>query len=537
VRGDAGAGQIALVLHAHLPFVRHPEHERFLEEDWLYEAISECYLPLLDVFFGLVEDQVPFQLTLVLTPTLLAMLSDSLLIQRTIGHFDRLLELAEREVLRTSTDERFHPLALFYRDHFQRYRALFHDTFQCDIVRAFRMLAATRQVELITSAATHAFLPLHARQPAVVRAQIRTAVAEHQRLLGEPPAGIWLPECGYYEGLEEILADCGLSYFFCDAHGILFGNPRPQFGVYAPIFCPNGVAAFGRDLTTSRQVWSSMEGYPGDPEYREFYRDIGFDLDLDYIRPYIEPTGKRKTTGFKYYRITGRTEDKLPYRPAEARQRAQVHAAHFLSERVKQFSTLTKELSALTPLVVAPYDAELFGHWWFEGPLFLDALFRSAAATPGVQFSTPSRYRARHATLQIVQPALSSWGQHGYSRVWLNQTNDWIYPHLHWAAAEMIALANDFPNATGIIRRALNQAGRELMLAQSSDWAFIINMGTMVDYAVRRTKEHLLAFRRLRDELRAKTVDRAYLQELEARHNLFPDFDYRSYRDKKSSAT
>ena len=126
------AGQLALVLHAHLPFVRHPEHERFPEEDRLYEAIGECYLPLLDVFFGLVNHDVPFQLTLVLTPTLLAMLSDTLLIQRMVHHFDRLLELAEREVLRTRTDERFHPLALFYRDHFQRYRSLFQNTFQCD---------------------------------------------------------------------------------------------------------------------------------------------------------------------------------------------------------------------------------------------------------------------------------------------------------------------------------------------------------------------------------------------------------------------
>lgn len=523
-------GFLAIVLHAHLPFVRHPEHADFLEEDWLYEAISETYLPLLEVFHRLAEEQVPFRLTLTLSPTLLAMLRDPLLISRYERRLEKLCELADKEVHRTLQDAALHPLARFYRAHFEGLRAAFVDRYRRDLVAGFARLADAGHLELITCGATHGFLPLMQQVPEAVHAQLAVAVRSHEAQLGRKPTGIWLPECGYYPGLDRLLAEAGLRFFFLDAHGLANARPRPLHGVYAPVFTPSGVAAFGRDPESSQQVWSSETGYPGDPVYREFYRDVGFDLPLDYVRPYVQPTGARKNTGIKYYRITGRTEHKALYDPAAARARAELHAGNFMFNRERQIEHLASRMGGRKPMVVAPYDAELFGHWWFEGPQFLEALIRkSAREQQTYALSTPVDYLRAHPENQRVEPPMSSWGERGDARMWLDEANDWIYRHLDHAARRMVALAKDFPAPDPLERRALDQAARELLLAQSSDWAFIMRTGTMVDYAVRRTKEHLLRVLRLDDQLRRHAVDGEWLAGVEARNNLFPELDHKVY--------
>ncbi|MCL2338007.1 MAG: DUF1957 domain-containing protein, partial [Firmicutes bacterium] len=271
-------GNLCIVLHGHLPFVRHPEDEHFLEERWFYEAVTECYVPLIMAFEELVDEGVPFRLTFSLSPTLITMLTDRLLQERYLRHLDQLLELAEKEIRRTEHSD-FHPVAVMYRDRFRRIRHVFAEKYGCNLISAFKRLQELDRLEVITCAATHGFLPLLLTQPGAVRAQVGVAVDLYARHFGGPPAGFWLPECAYAHGIEDILHEFGLKYFFTDTHGVLFASHRPKFGVFAPVFCPNGVAVFGRDLESSRQVWSANEGYPGDFDYREYYRDIGHDLD------------------------------------------------------------------------------------------------------------------------------------------------------------------------------------------------------------------------------------------------------------------
>lgn len=529
-------GYHALVLHAHLPFVRHPEYEQFLEEDWLYEAITETYLPLLERFDRLVDDGVRFRLTMTMTPPLVSMLRDELLMKRYAREIDRLCELADREVHRTRGDATYQPLAQYYRDHFGHMRHLFHDRYRGDLVGAFRRLQDEGVLEIITCGATHGFLPLMQTYPEAVRAQVSVAAAHYRQNFGRDPRGIWLPECGYYPGVERALAQENIRFFFVDTHGLLDAAPRPRYGAYAGLYTNAGVAAFARDQESSVQVWSADSGYPGDPVYREFYRDIGFDLDYDYIRPYIQPTGARKNTGIKYHRITGKVglNEKEPYNPWAARERAQVHAGNFMFNRERQIEHLANALGR-PPIVVSPYDAELYGHWWYEGPDFIDAYIRKATFDQQTyKLASPIDYLAEMPEQQVATPPMSSWGAQGYAAVWLDPSNDWIYRHLHKAAERMIALARDLPDAQDSLqRRALNQAARELLLAQSSDWAFIMTTGTMVEYAERRTKEHVANFTRLHDELRAGHVDAAHLSFLEDRHNIFPDIDYRVYRPEE----
>jgi 1,4-alpha-glucan branching enzyme len=289
------------------------------------------------------------------------------------------------------------------------------------------------------------------------------------------------------------------------------------------------VLFFGRDPESTRQVWSSTEGYPGDPDYREYYRDVGFDLDREALGACAHPMGIGRNTGIKYHRVTG-SDEKQPYVRKQALLRAREHGKNFFSNRRRQVGSLREKMDR-APLVVAPYDAELFGHWWYEGPEWLGHVLRNTASDGEVLgLSTPADYLARHPVNQHATPSQSSWGYKGYSEMWLNGKNDWVYPHLHAAADRMVAAAGARPEARGLEKRALDQAARELLLAQASDWAFIMSQGTVVPYAVKRTQDHLERFHRLLGSLEARGIDEVFLSDIETKDNLFPELDYRVYR-------
>jgi 1,4-alpha-glucan branching enzyme len=518
-------GYLSLVLHAHLPFVRHPEHEKFLEENWLFEAITETYVPLLEMLERWRTDGLRAPLTLSLTPTLCSMLSDPLLQDRYTRHLNDLIDLAEKELHRTHWQKPLNDLARFYHDRFLAVRD-FYLARGRNLVGAFRQAQDLEQLHIITSAATHALLPLLARHQPSVRAQILVARDHYRSCFGRDPRGIWLPECAYVEELEPVLQEANLRWFVVDSHGLLHARPRPLYALAAPVFTASGAAAFGRDLDSARQVWSRDEGYPGDLRYRDFYRDIGFDLEFEYLKPHL-PAAERGFTGIKYFRVTGASREKELYDRAAALQAAAGHADHFVAGRVAQVQRLAGHMDR-PPLVVAPYDAELFGHWWYEGPEFLDCVARKACAAPqALEFITPEEYLHRHATNQVATPGPSSWGEEGYWRVWLNDANQWIYPHLEAAQERMTELARRFANPTGLQERGLKQAARELLLAQASDWPFIMRTGTSPEYARKRVKAHLLRFTTLYEQLTGAGVDESSLAQIEARDNLFPEVEYR----------
>ncbi len=428
------SGSLALILHAHLPFVRHPEHEHFLEEDWLFEAITETYIPLLQMMQRLMNDGVPFKLTMSITPTLCAMLQDQLLRERYVQHLDLLIDLATRERKRNRNHQELQQLARFYFDIFSASRRFFVDEWKCDLLSAFRELRETGRLEIIASAATHGLLPILQQQsPQAARAQVLIGRDLYVDLFGTEPIGFWLPECAYAPGLESLLQGANIRWFVLDAHGVMLGKPPPQRAIYVPCYAPAGPAIFALDRDSSRQVWSAQEGYPGDPAYREFYRDVGFDLPMEHLAQIAR--GQRKFAGMKYHRITGRDKEKELYDREAAEKAAETHAVHFLEQRQRQIC----EISGLgfDPVIVVPFDAELFGHWWFEGPRFLEHFIRKAGREQDLRLTTPSDYLAAHPTLQIIQPAASTWGQNGHLSVWLDQTNAWIYPQLHAAGTPL----------------------------------------------------------------------------------------------------
>ena len=540
-------GHFAIILHAHLPFVRHPEHEHFLEEEWLFEAITETYIPLLRTMQRLIDDCVPFKLTMSITPTLCAMLQDQLLCERYVQHLELLIDLAARERKRNRKHSQLRELADFYVSLFSETRRLFVDEWKYDLLSVFRELQQTGGLEIIASAATHGLLPILQQQsPRAARAQVLIGRDTYIESFGGEPAGFWLPECGYAPSLGSILREANLRWFVVDAHGLLFGTPRPCRSVYAPCYAPAGPAAFARDPAASRQVWSAQEGYPGDPAYRDFYRDIGFDLPIEHLGPIAR--GTRKFSGVKYHRITGRGEEKQLYDRTAAENAAAQHATHFLEQCHQQIREIGE--MGFEPIIVAPFDAELFGHWWFEGPIFLEQFIRCASNESDFRLTTPSEYLAAHPTQQIVEPAASTWGDKGHLAVWLDPSNAWIYPQLNVATQKMSELAEQtsavagqsrkhsgLPNqpsageapALQITDRVLKQLARELLLAQASDWAFLMKTGTAREYATQRTIDHLDRFNRLHDQFVTNNLDEEFLCDCERRDNIFPNVNWHYY--------
>ncbi|MBA3962013.1 MAG: DUF1957 domain-containing protein [Chthoniobacterales bacterium] len=524
---SGSAGSLALLLHAHLPFVRHPEHEHFLEEDWLFEAITESYLPLLRMLRRLADEAVPFRLTISLTPTLCAMLRDELLRQRYLRYLERLIALARHEIERNRDHAQLFALAQFYENFFTEARGFFAETLGGDIVRAFRELQDAGYLEIIASAATHAFLPLLQNFPEAQRAQILLGCDSYRENFGRDPSGFWLPECGYSSGLDLILQEAEIRWFVVDAHGLMFARPQPRGVFFAPCYTPAGPAAFARDRESSQQVWSAEAGYPGDPVYRDFYRDIGYDRSEAELGAFVRPEGVRKFSGIKYHRVTGRTEEKEFYDPAWADAAADEHAQDFFEKRRARF----QELASDEAIVVTPFDAELFGHWWFEGPRFLESFLRLTTREPrDFQLTTPGAFLATHPAQQIVRPNPSSWGEDGFSAVWLDPSNAWIYPPLHAATRRMTELARAHRDTTDPLAvRTLRQTARELLLAQSSDWAFLIKNRSAREYARARTREHLLRCNRLAEQLENSQPDVAFLAECEERTPIFPELEWRYY--------
>jgi 1,4-alpha-glucan branching enzyme len=508
------AGALALVLHAHLPYVRSGEPGS-LEEDWYFQALQECYIPLLRILEAAQADpaQRP-RLTLGLSPTLLSLLSDETLNRGFLPWLMVRMELlAEAPTeLREAAESLFEELQTVARD---------WKGCGGQLLSRFRNLQRAGVLDLITCAATHGYLPLLRENQEAVRAQLLAAVREHQRLLEERPLGIWLPECAYYEGLDQQLLACGLRYSILDGHGLLHAQPRPRYGVYAPICSPAGVAFFARDSASTLPVWSASQGYPGDGAYREFHRDLGWDLPEDRLQDL--GIRSRRPLGLKLHRVTAQgcpLEHKQPYDPGQAQTRLQQHATAYVQSRVEQLHGLTSAIER-PPLLVAPFDAELFGHWWFEGPRFLGELFRQG---PGMelQFTHLRDELAQGLPLQVCQPSPSSWGQGGYHDYWLNDSNAWVVPEWQRASRAMVRRVN---RGVGSVeqRGLLTQAGRELLLAQSSDWSFILRAGTTTSLARERIHRHLDRFWRLMDAIENNTpLKPEWIQAVEREDGLFP---------------
>ena len=507
-------GRLAIVLHAHLPYVRKNE-KNSLEEDWLFQAILECYIPLLQVMEGCKKQDISnTKLTLSLSPTLLSLLQNKQIQNKFSSwiktRIEFLTDLSNKEKVASE---------FLMRNIKNNY--LYWEKCSGNLIERFKNLNITGNLDILTCAATHGYLPILRENPETVFGQINTAIRSHEVIFGTRPLGIWLPECAYYENLDEMLFNCGIRYAVLDAHGILNGSPRPRYGVYAPICSNKGVAFFGRDSESTLPVWSSREGFPGNPVYREFHKDLGWELSSSELQKKGIPT--RRPLGLKFHRITDNKallDKKEFYIEDEAIKKVEEHADIYLLSRSKQLKNLTMS-SSFDPLLIAPFDAELFGHWWYEGPRFIEFILKKSI-NYSIKLTNLKEILLEKPNLQICDPSPSSWGQGGYHNYWLNDKNAWIVPKITKAGSVFVELcARKFNDDFSL--RLLKQAARELLLSESSDWSFILRAGTTTELAKERIDRHLSRFWKLIDMLEKRSfIDYKFLENIEEEDKIFP---------------
>ena len=530
----------AFVLHGHLPYARNSGRWPHGEE-WLHEAILGTYLPLASTLLDLRDAKVPYRLTIGLTPVLLEQLADKDIIDRFEEYAADQQRRAEEDVRRFADlgDYSFESLATRYVDHMSRVLRVFRRTISRDLVGAFADLIRTGHLELLTSAATHGYLPL-LKRPDVIRAQLANGVASTRRHTGIDPAGIWLPECAYTPGLERYLEELRLTHFIIDAALLEGGEARattvaplvvhrlPQWasgdGIMsevrygepgrADLLSPylvgeSRVAVVARHPRVSGQVWSALHGYPGDSLYREFHR-------------------KDDVSGLRYWRVTDSSsglDQKQPYDWDAAFDRTNSHAAHFVS-LVRSELEDHRRATGREGLLVAAFDLELFGHWWFEGVSWLGSALRRFAEE-GLATTSLDGYLTKDPPREATHIRRGSWGKNNDDSTWLNDRTAWTWPELERAAKRMEEIAT-YADRGALRRRAVAQAMRELLIAQASDWQFLITTGQADEYARERFRTHLLRFERCGEIARSGSGgdDLAKLEDLD---NPFPDVDWSAY--------
>ena len=296
----------ALVLHMHLPFVKHPEYEVGLEEQWLFEAITNCYAPLLDMCWRLEREKIDFRLTVSMSPPLISMLGDAQLQDRYRVFLREAISLAESELNEHRGKTFQHTIEKESRTlAWQAAKGVF-EAYGGNILNGFRDFQNLEKIEVMICAGTHPTLPFYMHYPENIRAHIQLSCRQYQRYFGRWPRGMWLPENAFTPGLDRYLAEEGIKWTLVNATGITRGNTRAYFGTARPVVTHNGLAVFGIDEETRSQVWSRESGYPGDGRYKEWYRDVGYDMAWDHLPEYWKTAGVRRMTGLKYYRITSK---------------------------------------------------------------------------------------------------------------------------------------------------------------------------------------------------------------------------------------
>ena len=521
---------VSLVLHGHAPFIRHPDRSFPSQERWLFESLSETYIPLLEVFDRLDRDHIPFRMGLSLSPTLCHMLTDDLLIQRYLEYTDKQIDFGVRELERASCDPELYSLVKLFYDRVVDKRVLFTERYEKNILKGFDYYQKKGRLELLTTAATHAFLPFYAACSEAVQAQFEVAISSYRTNFGRYPTGFWLPELGWKEYLDTWLRSYNFSYTVVDSHALVFARPVAGKGSFYPARTPQGIAVFGRDFYAGEVMPKLIR----DPVFRSNRRDQGFELPPEMVKPFLGPQGGRTGTGYKYWAAGDDGLGRDLYKPGEALVKAQDQARVFL-DLVHKRLTSAASLMDTCPISLCAFEADSFGRFWYEGPLFIEAVFREGHKSGMLQFMNPSEYLCKidSGSLQTLMPEFSSWSTNGYAETWLDSSNDWMYRHVMRALERMVEIAERFPDCTGLKERALNQAAREILLVLASDWSKMLYKQECADYAHNRIESSLRNFTTIYEALGSNYISTEWLTQLERRHNIFPLINYRVFRRKR----
>jgi 1,4-alpha-glucan branching enzyme len=523
---------LSLLLIGHAPFVRHPENINPSQELWFFESLSETFIPILEALDRLDRDLIPFRLGFCLSPTLCHMLTDNLLIQRYLEYTQKQLIFGAQELERTSGNRELNALVEHFHKRVLEKKTFFSEKCENNILAEFDRHQKKGKLEILTTAATHAFLPFYTDYPETIQAQLEVAISAYRASFGKYPQGFWLPELGWKEELDSWLRAYNYTYTIVDAHALTFAKPNAEKGCFFPARTPQGIIVVGRDFYAAGEIAEMV----CDPDYRYNSRDQGFELSPDKLGPFLGNQGSRSATGFKYFARGEDGSGGILYNPYKAALKVKSQAISFLDSRFSRLKSAA-EIMEGPALSLCAFEADCFGRFWHEGPEFIEALFLEAANRKELQFLTPTEYLCKldSGALQILVPEFSSWGANGYAETWLDASNDWMYRHASRALDRMAEITERFQNNTGLKERALNQAARELLLVTASDWPKMLYKQECSEYARSCIESSLRNFTTIYEALGSNYISTEWLTQLEKRHNIFPNINYRVFRRKSQS--
>ncbi|GMO27057.1 MAG: DUF1957 domain-containing protein [Spirochaetaceae bacterium] len=527
---------ICLVLNADTPFIRETGTQFTFQEMPLFESIEDTLLPLLELCERLEAEHIHFRFALVLPPILCQLLTDGLVSKRYLNYVDNRIAFGEAEMARLKNDGAAFELAAFYHNEAIKKRDRFCSRYQMNLLRSLLDFSRRGYIEFLGGTATNIFLPFYSAFPAIANAQVETARRSERRFFRNLPEGFWLPELGFYKGLDTLLRKHRFAWTIVDTHATLLAEPAPLLGSFYPVKTGEELICLTRDFFAIDEIMNITGNYTNSA-FRSYFDDAGFELPAGAVSFFISSNGLRSPTGYKY-RTTGKDGfGKEIYNPVRGEEAARDKARQFLRNRISALEN-AETIIKKPPVSICAYNAGFFGRFWYEGMHFLDELFRNAAKSNEVKFLTPSEYLENLDILefQTINPSFSSQGYNGYGESYLDSSNDWIYRHLLRASERMTSLADRFKSGGDELQeRALNQAAREILLAQTSDWTRIISTGEHYltrewsNYAKNRLETHIRNFTTFYEALGSNHISTRLLTELELTNNIFPEMNYRVF--------
>ncbi len=526
--------RIVLVLNGGQEYIKHTEDEQVkyaAQANILFEAISETYIPLLKLLEKLETSEKPVKLSLVLSPILCTLLDDAQVQDQYISWLDNRIALGQSELERCKSNPKLLENAKSCLQNAEQEKE-YYLAINKKILKKFHEYQKKGLVELLATCGTDIYLPHYNDMPEIMGAQVETGIYAYRNYFGEIPEGFWLPELGYYPGIEKIVKAYGMNYTILDARSFLFSEKEPLKGIFYPARFDNALVAFAKDPYSDQEIFGE-DGFVSNNVYKAQNRDIGYELDSDKLTPYIQKGFPRYGFEYKYWKKGSiRTESENIYDSNAAFEQCKKDASAFVECRMNKLSQAEELLpeSDYVCLTVC-VNLDTLRANWAEGIQWIEQVINNICDSEA-EMVLPKSMTENPFALQRIKPYYGSSSGQGYGEDLISNKNNWMMRYVRKASERMVDLANRFPSDTGLKARLLNLGAKELMLAQSCGWAKMIENSVFPDYAETRFKQSIIDFTAVFDALGSNTVSTEWLTNLELEHQVFPWMNYRIFSKK-----
>ncbi len=523
---------LILILTAEQGYLHNTSKEEYsLGNEPLFSAISNTYIPLLNMFTRLENEEINFKIGMVFSPTLCTLLTDKKIQTLYVEWLDQMIALGDEELERNKDNSDILQNVRLCLKQLQKNKIDFIDTYNSNLVKAFRTFSDKGFIELIPTSATYTYLPHYRDLEAVLNAQIEVGIHAHRVFFGSTGEGFYLPYLGWDNSFDRILRSYGINYTIMDTKSVLFAQTPPETGIFSPVRTKRSLVVFGRDWNTPNDIKSDEDetGFSFNKVYRNQQRDIGYEIDDSILQSFYKTNKARLQTGYKYWA----NEDETPYDAEAAKKQVLYDAQAFYDEKFAKLSEAEKYLDGKENILTCTIPSELLGTVWYEGIDWLENVIRIAAAKKEIVLSHCRDHLENQFSLPKIVPYSCSAEGTGYGENLLDKSNSWMMNYVRIASERMIDLTERFPAETGIKARLLNLGAREVLLAESDSWQKMIYDGTLPEHASNSFKHSIQNFNIVFDSLASNTVSTEWLCNTEKEDNIFPWLSYKVFSPKK----